>query len=496
MKKIYRTATFLILLLGLSACGNSWLDTKPKDSVPSDEIFDTYKSASVALTGMYDGLQGSSSRNSYYAARMFYYGDVRGQDMQARTNNMRSSSCYEMVYIVDNAPNMWDIPYNVIRRANRIIEAVDNNVISDATPAQYNKLKSEALVVRALVHFDLVRLYGQPYTKNNGESLGVPIVLTPSEHTSKPKRSSVAEVYTQVLKDLDDALDIGGLVDSKFYGYVNTWFAKGLKARVLLYKGDYPGALPIAEDVIKNSPYPLWTNTEYVEGWNTSDKGRKEMLFELINYNNSDWADREGIAYLLNELGYADLICTKSFLDIMESDPNDVRLGVLVAPQKDKDLIKEFGDNKVFVNKLPTIPGTNEMRTNSLPIMRISELYLIAAESAAHIGNSTKAAQYLNDIVLRANPNATPIAAKDATVERILLEKRKELVGEGQSFFDAMRTNQTIIRYNDASDIGFHMPLRAESMKFDWDYFRTILPIPFGEMNTNTNLKGQQNPGY
>ena len=56
---------------------------------------------------------------------MFYYGDVRADDMQARTQGMRSSSCYEMLYTVDDAPNMWNIPDNVIRRANRLIEAIN-----------------------------------------------------------------------------------------------------------------------------------------------------------------------------------------------------------------------------------------------------------------------------------------------------------------------------------------------------------------------------------
>ena len=82
------------------------------------------------MYGMYDGLQGNSTYTQYYAARMFYYGDVRGDDMQARTQGMRTSSCYEMRYTADDAPNMWNIQYNVIRRANRLIEAVDNKTIT------------------------------------------------------------------------------------------------------------------------------------------------------------------------------------------------------------------------------------------------------------------------------------------------------------------------------------------------------------------------------
>lgn len=495
-KQIYKSIAFSLSMFVFASCGNDWLNTVPSDSVPADDAITTYKAATVALTGIYDGLQGSSNRVSYYGARMFYYGDVRGDDMQARTQGMRSSTCYEMRYTADNAPDMWTIPYNVIRRANRLLEAIEQNKIEDATEEQLESMKAEALTIRALVHFDLCRLYANPYTMDNGASKGVPIVTTPLEMNALPSRNTVAEVYEQVLKDLSDALATGGLSESKNYGYVNVWFAKGLQARVNLYKGANSEALAIAEDVIKNSPYELWTNEEYVDGWTTTDSGRKEMLFELVNKSSDDWTDREGIAYLMHENGYADLIATRSFLDLMEQDPDDVRNGILIPATMDKNLQSEYGDAKIFVNKFPADPASGEMRLNSLPIMRLSEVYLIAAEAAAKTGNSAKAAEYLNKIVLRANPEATAVSESEATVERIMLERRKEFVGEGQRFFDAMRNNETIVRYTNDTDKGYHYSLIQESTKFDRTYFRCILPIPVDETNVNPNLKQEQNPGY
>ncbi len=496
MKKICNLIAISLSLIAFTSCGNDWLNTVPSDSVPADDAITSYKAATVALTGVYDGLQGSSSRVSYYGARMFYYGDVRGDDMQARAQGMRSSSCYEMKYTADDAPDMWTVPYNVIRRANRILEAIEQDKILDATAEQLTNIKAEALTVRALVHFDLCRIYANPYTMDNGASMGVPIVTAPLEMDALPSRSSVAEVYTQVIKDLTDALSSGGLSKDQNYGYVNTWFAKGLLAKVNLYKGDNATALIQAEDVIENSPYELWTNEEYVNGWTTTDSGRKEMIFEIVNKSSDDWADREGIAYLMNENGYADLIVTKSFLELMDEDPSDVRNGILIPATLDEDLQKEYGDAKIFVNKFPADASSGEMRLNSLPIMRLSEIYLIAAEAATKVGNSSKAAKYLNKIVLRANPNATAVSENDATLDRIMLERRKEFIGEGQRFFDAMRNNETITRYTNDADKGFHYSLISESIKFDRTYFRTILPIPVDETNVNPNLKAEQNPGY
>ena len=496
MKYIYKFLAISFLLIATTSCGDEWLNTAPSDSINTGDAINSYKTASVALTGVYDGLQGSSSRTSYYAARMFYYGDVRGDDMQALESGKRSSSTYEMRYVADNAPNMWNTPYNVIRRANRLLEAIDNDNVKDASEKQLNNLKAEALVVRALVHFDLARLYGNPFTMDSGASLGVPIVLTALDSEDMPARNTVAEVYAQVLKDLNDALALSdGLTEDKKYGYINSWVAKGLLARVNLYKGDNETALLHAEDVINNSPYELWTNEEYVIGWNTKDTGRKEMLFEIVNASNDDWTDREGIAYLMHENGYADFIATKSFLELIQSDMSDVRNGLLLAPAFDEDLMEDFADTTIFVNKFPA-NDIGEMRLNSLPIMRLSEVYLIAAEAAAKEGNGVKAAEYLNSIVLRANPDADDVSAADATVDRIMVERRKELVGEGHRFFDAMRNDVTVVRYTDADNRGFHYPLISESQQFDRTYFRAILPIPVAEIEVNQNIKGQQNPGY
>ena len=442
MKKIYKSITLVAAILSLSSCGNDWLDRKPADGIPSEDAITNYNDALTARTGMYDGIQGNSNATSYYGARMFYYGDVRADDMQARTQGMRSSSCYEMLYTVDDAPNMWNIPYNVIRRANRLIEAINEKKVTDATEAQIGKIYSEALVVRALVHFDLVRIYGMPYTADNGASLGVPVIVKPLERNDLPSRNTVAEVYTQVITDLTDAINSGYLAKDQTPGYINEWAAKALLTRVYLTKGDNENALKVAEDIITNSPYKLWTNEEYVNAWYKSNGAHtNEMIFEVVNASNDDWTDRNGIAYLLNENGYADAIVTKSFMNMLSQDPKDVRIGMVLPAQYDKDLQEEYGDAKIFINKFPADKDdVGEMRLNNLPLLRLSEVYLSAAEAAAKLGgHQDKAAKYLNEIVQRANPEAKAISEADATVERIILERRKEMIGEGQRYFDALR---------------------------------------------------------
>ena len=290
---------------------------------------------------------------------------------------------------------------------------------------------------------------------------------------------------------MNAAINSGALSTDINTGYVNECTAKAILARVALYKGDNATALSMAEDIISNSPYELWSHDEYADAWAKTDPAHiKEPIFEIVMTGTTDWVDREGIANLYQEAGYADMIMTKSFLNMMSEDENDCRWGVMVAA-KTEDYSAKYGEDRVFLNKYLA------MNTfNSLPVIRLSEIYLIAAEAAAKTSAATKAAKYLNAIVLRANPNATPVADADATVARISKERRKELVGEGHRLFDAMRNNETITRYTSEADRGYHSPLNEEARSFDRTFFKVLLPIPQGEIDVNPTIAAQQNPGY
>lgn len=496
MNNIFKLFTLSLAVFSMTACGNDWLDREPSDGIGTENAIKSYSDAQTAYYGMYDGLQGNSNLSSYYGARMIYYGDVRADDMQARTQGMRTSGCYEMRYTADDAPNMWNVPYNVIRRANGIIDAIDNGKVTDATDAQIGKIYAEAQVVRALVHFDLVRVYGLPYNMNEGASLGVPVMTELLGSDALPTRNTVAEVYAQVLKDLNAAINSGFMATKATKGYINVWAAKSILSRVYLTMDNNSEALTLAEDVINNAPYKLWANTEYAEAWAKSSPAHtNEMIFEIINESSDDWTDRSGIAYLYNEDGYADAIATKAFSDMLGSDPKDVRNEILLPAMIDADLKKEFGDAKIFINKYPA-DNSGEMRLNNIPLVRLSEVYLTASEAAFKTGNKAKAAEYLNVIAQRANPEAKAISASDVTLERIITERRKELIGEGHRYFDALRNNETIVRYTNDTEKGFHYSLVGESQKFDRTYFRAILPIPASETDANPEIKKQQNPGY
>jgi len=310
-------------------------------------------------------------------------------------------------------------------------------------------------------------------------------------------------VYALVIKDLTDAIGSGHLATARPTAagtpaaYFNVWAAKALLCRVYLYKGDNQNALATAQDIITNSPYTLWPAADYHGVW--ARQGTAEVMFEIVNFDNTDYGDREGIGYLMSEDGYADMHVTQAFSDLLNEDPDDIRHLILDASKVAAN-VTAYGTDRIWCNKFRGKTGT-QIPIANIPVLRLSEVYLNGAEAAVKLGgaaNMQTAANYVDAIAKRANPaSAESITSANITLDRVLKERRKELVGEGHRFFDAMRNNLTITRYTDVGARGRHYIIGdSRSHQFNRTYFRAIMPIPIGEVNANPTLKAQQNPGY
>ncbi|MEZ4996028.1 MAG: RagB/SusD family nutrient uptake outer membrane protein [Bacteroidales bacterium] len=364
------------------------------------------------------------------------------------------------------------------------LSQIDALEVTPAEEAKKNDIKGQALALRALALFDLTRVFGNTYLKDNGASLGGCIITEPVGPDYMPERSTVSQCYAQVISDLTTAIPLLG--EAKNDGKINRWAAKTLLSRVYLYKGDNANALTQAEEAITGATgkgYRLWTNTEYASAtaaWKS--KFTPEVLFEVVN-NVSDRAGNDGIAYLMLRSGYNDIVLTEAFLTLLNEDPADVRHGLTKLETSSSSYNKT---RPVYLLKY-TGPES-DVRNANIPVIRISEAYLNAAESAVKLSDNDKAIQYLDPIVKRANP-ANSVTGT-VTLEQVIKERRKEFVGEGHRQFDAMRNNETITRIG-----GWHVYGLIEEVKsYNRDYFHAILPIPRYEMDANENM--EQNPGY
>ena len=481
MKAIKYIAIAAVLVASTS-CMQDWLTTESTTSLESSKSITGVSQVGFALNGIYDVM-----RDPYaYSGRLVYYGDVTGDDMMAQSSSKRCGSYYRFSNTKDNAPNShWQYLYNIIQNCNVTLKALDGMTVSADDKETADDYRGELLAIRGMAYFDLVKIYGVPYTKDNGASLGVPLVLGVSAISDKPKRNAVAEVYTQVINDLTKAVDL--LSTSYKKGKINKYAAQALLSRVYLYHNDNQKAFDTAVAAISGAEkagYKLWTNAEYPTAWgndfSSSQKG--EVLFELV-IPTEEGLGKETMGYLSSKDGYDDVQITVSFYHLLMEDPDDVRLKLIIFDKK----------NYGFINKYQPQNGKLIQDAN-IPLIRLSETYLNASEAAFKLGDNDNAVKYLDAIVKRANP-ANTVEGTTVTLDRILTERRKELVDEGHRMFDAIRNGLSIKRSDDGGDKNLAKTKHfASDMEYDWNFYKIILPIPKDEMDTNENMK--QNPGY
>lgn len=167
------------LVAGTSSCVNNWLDQEPSTGVDAGSAVTTTSDLRSVRAGMYAALKGNSSLTDYYGRLMFVYGDVRGEDVQYNwiDGSNRGAFYYYMTYNTAdnfNGNTPWQTPFVVIGRANAVIDYAESGAIADAgdgNEALIAQYAAEARVVRAMALFDLTRIYGRPYTEDEGASL-------------------------------------------------------------------------------------------------------------------------------------------------------------------------------------------------------------------------------------------------------------------------------------------------------------------------------------
>ena len=468
------------------SCSDGWLDVEPTTAVETDKSINILSDVDIMLNGIYTTMQHAYA----YSGRLVYYGDACGDDMMAYSSTKRTGNYYTFNFTKDTAPStFWSYPYEMIGLCNIILEKIDNVDTKEEDLRDY--YKGQALALRGMLLFDLTKFYGYPYKKDNGASLGVPVVVSTLDKEAKPKRNTVAECYAQVIADLKAAVAAMDNDEGKAFhkGHISLFGAHTLLSRVYLYHGDDAEALAMAEKAIKGAEakgYKLWTNAEYATAWaNDASNGTKgEVLFEIVN-TTDDSPGKESLGRLHSPSGYKDICLTGGVDALLNEDPADVRLQLL-----------EYSSKRAFVKKYQPQDGEDIMDAN-IPLIRLSEAYLNAAEAAVKTGDNVSAAKYLNAIVSRANPDNS-VDGSTVSLSRVMTERRKELVGEGHRFFDALRDGGSVDRHDvkGQSKISStkHYITKAEKMKFSWDYYKCVLAIPKAEMDANGNMV--QNPVY
>lgn len=473
----------------LASCSD-FLDTVPPTSIPTNTAIQSVTEAEAAINGLYNIMQ----RNTYYNHYYMVYGDIRGDDIQSNLSTQVSWHLYTYNHDIANAAsistlsgNFWFQPMHLSRNASQIIDAIEKGKVTDGTEKERNAIKGHAIALRAMAHFDQLKVFGHPYAQDQGKSWGAIIIDRVLPDDELPLRSTVDQSFDFITSELEKAIPI--MSDEKTsYNMLNSFGARALLARAYLYweKNDkaFDTASALIEELKLSRMYRLYSRSEYANAFAYNSTGTNfnpESLLEVYNIP-SDNPGRNGNGYMYHRWGYNAIMATRDFLNLINEDMDDIRHSV----------IDYYDSGAPWLRKYPG-EGNQAAFDNNYPIIRLSEVYLIAAEAAAKQTDATKRATglgYLNDIVKRANP-ANEVLDADYNLDRVLKERRLELIGEGHRYFDLLRNGKKWTRQG-----GYHWDAATSVGEISWDLYKCVMPIPSDQFVLNPDLKTQQNAGY
>lgn len=479
----------LVLTTGTFTACKDFLDMKPTNSADASTSINTAADAQIVIRGLMSKL----ASGNYYGRNFPLYADIKGGDFTI----VSQGRGYDYLYVFNhsassnNYSGIWSQGYHCLAQINNLLTQIER-LKTEGSTGNFDNFVGQALTIRALIYFDLVRLYGEPYNENKS-AFGVPITLSVLNADDQLTRNTVEENYIQILKDLKEAEPL--LSPTKTNGYINYYANKAIQARVYLYQEDFVNALAAAEAVITPNAYTLYTNANWLSSWAT--QFGSESIFELAMYvSEGDLGTSSLGAYYRRKnhgastfLGY--FTASTDFLTLLNQDAEDLRKGIMSF---DETSDTRFGALYKYSGSTALAgDGKGNSTAVNIKVIRLSEVYLIAAEAALRKtpADLTKAAEYLN-LIRRRSPNLAPATSGTINLDMIADERSKELLGEGHRFFDMMRWNKTI-EFDDA--LGDVSTIHRTGT-INRTFYKTILPIPESEINANPPIESQQNPNY
>ncbi len=502
----------IIILSMLAMLGTTWsckkaLEIDPRQSIPAESALTSKDGIAASLNSVYVRLKNAR----VYGRDLVALPEALADNGFATNKSGRLLPEANNVLGAHFTTALWQLCYEGINQANLILEAIPAATDPTISAADRTSWEGQLYFLRGLNHFNLVIAYA--YTpgadvaaSNKG---GVPIMLTGTKTSDgalalKPSRAPIADVYAQVIKDLE-AANLRLTNSFSNVGVANKAAAQALLSRVHLYAKNYTDAKRWADSAFALGGSRLTSGATYVSNWRAAT--HNETLFQVLFANNTE---NIGVNESLNTSfttlgapggtvtqGFGDLVPTISLLNglgitlvggntatnfggtnaVIATRSADVRNLLYEAGTAGRGLAKVECTKFIGKNGFPNL--------DNVPVIRIAEVILNRAEAQATPGspvfNETAALADLNRIVTNRGLPAFAGLTGSALYEEILNQRRLELAFEGHRFFDLKRLGRDLVKAPHYNTVPF----------FD---ARILAPLPQREIDGNKNLV--QNPGY
>ncbi len=472
---------FFIATLGSGlffSCKRDSLTPTPQTSIRDISSFSNASRIQGQLLSLYASLKGGN----LYGGRYVIYGDIRGEDFLNQTSNLVTGSDVWNLNPTNSATavvGLWAQAYATINLCNIFLDqmaAGGSNIVGATLSANYI---AEAKLVRAISYYSLLQYYARPYADGNGSKPGVPLRLSgiTNEGHSDLARSTVAEVYTQIIKDLNDAetglpLSYSSAYNNTTRGHRNTAIA--LKTRVYLTMQQYPNVITEANKIVSaTAPFTASTGVTHA------------LQADITNVFKTPYTTTESILSMpmtsttgdnpgtQNQLGYYYAKVTGNGEYSLNPSGIIADAGWLSTDKRRTFISTSSG--KPYLNYKYAIGSPY---TDYVPVIRYAEVLLSLAEAKVRSTNTVDAQSVaiLNAIRNRSDVTTTFTVASFATptdlINAILKERRIEFLGEGLRNTDLLRLLQTIpakgtAQSKTSSDVGYIWPISSSELSLN-----------------------------
>ncbi len=427
MKKIRIYSTIAMLSLATFSC-KKWLEIKPENALAAEEVINNKATAQQVLNGCYDVL------GNIYDGHVQAISEMLADNLNSPSNNDNLKADYNRQSNVFNDFNkaVYLDFYRIVFRANTLIDNID--LVADASENEKNKMVAEAQFLRALCHWQVCRLWSQPYGYSADNShLGVPNRTTAS--SAPIQRNTVKENYDFILSDLQFAYENLPLSNGV---YATKYSAAGLLAEVYFLMNDFGNSVFYSSEVINSGQFSLIPNhNRFPQVTGASNNNNSEMIFGIVSTEYSTGQFDRRCEFFIDRYkessGLADFILSADFGNLMALDS---------AADSRFDAWISLSSNKYFLRK------TTMNSSYSVPIVQLTALKLIRAEALAETGTDlTTAIDDVNDIRNRAFATGTNELPSNASASDIIeaarIEYRIETIAEGR-WLDQLKRRGTM----------------------------------------------------
>ena len=491
-----KNTLYILSLLVISACSDDFLTIYPESTLNEGNFYQSEEELILLANGCYVPMRNYEKNVHWVLAELI--SDNASFQYNIRTGEAVRGVIDQFIITADNRgyAEFWNLSYNGITRCNKLLNEIDRPEINWSDEAYKHRSEGEALFLRALYHFNLVRQFGD-----------IPLVLEPitSQEAVNIKRTAEEQVYESIINDLkESAASFAMAKDVEENGRANEEAANALLGKVYLTLHQYTEAEAALLSVMQSGKYSLLPN--YADLFDPANKDFEETIFAIqYSENNQELANR--FIFLFAPWSSEGEVTNRPNINIIGAgwnqptedliaafEPGDLRKDVSIHYWTGEDWDGEVRDIPYCGKYKPPVSAPDDRAGDNFPVIRYSDVLLMYAEVLNEQGRTGEAVQYVEQVRNRAGLTA-PLTGYDKTAleELIAKERQVEFCFENQRWYDLKRTEKAVEvmtahgnRENERKPFLYNNAYQIEPYKL-------TAPIPAEQVLIN---RLEQNTGY